>query len=109
MDENALDMGTFGILIEKVQSDSRVLALLVFGSYARGEPYHDIDICLIIFPSEDSSKILLNYVQAVDEKFDVKVFSALPLYIRSRIIKEGKILLNKDYNTLFDIYLQTIK
>ncbi len=33
----------------------------------------------------------------------------MPLYIRSRILKEGIILLNKDYDKLLDLYIDTIK
>jgi hypothetical protein len=99
----------FKSLNEKVQADPRVFALIVFGSYARRELYRDIDICLVLFPEEDSFQVLLDYATESSENFDVKVFSTLPLYIRSRVLKEGKILVNKDYDTLFDIYLQSIK
>ncbi len=39
----------------------------------------------------------------------MSIFSDLPLYVRNWVVKEGKILLNKDYNSLFDIYRQTLK
>jgi hypothetical protein len=45
----------------------------------------------------------------VPDKYDVHVFQQLPLFIRIRILKEGKILLNKDYDAMFRIALNTIK
>jgi hypothetical protein len=38
---------------------------------------------------------------------DVHVFSQLPLYIRRRVLKEGKILLCRDDDLLYEIAFRT--
>ena len=35
-------------IIEKAKKDKDILAVSVFGSFARGEKYNDIDICLFL-------------------------------------------------------------
>ncbi|MCS6937409.1 MAG: nucleotidyltransferase domain-containing protein [Candidatus Bipolaricaulota bacterium] len=39
-------------LLEQARSDSAVLAVLLFGSAARGEEHSqsDLDICLVLYP-----------------------------------------------------------
>lgn len=95
-------------IINKARADPNVLAIVVFGSYTQEEYYRDIDICLFLYPSV-SPKNVLAYVLAFDEIFDFSIFSDLPLYIQARVMEEGQILLNKDYNGLFDIYINAIK
>lgn len=43
-------------LIEKAKADEAVLAVILFGSRARGEelPGSDIDLCLVLAPAKDT-------------------------------------------------------
>ena len=94
-----------------IEEDDDILAFVVYGSYARGESYNDIDICLFLYPNkaELTDKKHLSYLSMFSDQFDIHIFSDLPLYIQSRVINDGKILCNKDFDLLFDIYCNTIK
>ena len=93
--------------------DTEVLAVLIFGSVARSEPSpgSDIDVCLILMPQRtpDKSPSLshkrLEYLAQVD--LDMQIFQALPLYIRSRVLKEGRVLFVRDEDLLYEIAFRT--
>ena len=99
-------------IIEKAKKDKEVLAVALFGSYARGEEYKDIDICISLknksYDKQYLAKKRFQYT-LTNEKYDVQIFQLLPIYIRKRILKEGKILYCIDENNLYDIYLFTIE
>jgi predicted nucleotidyltransferase len=88
--------------------DPEVMAVVVYGSYARGEPFRDLDVCLVCYPGAAPDK-RLKYLAQVHDLVDLQLFHELPLYVRSRVMKEGKIILNKHYEALFDVYWATIK
>ena len=102
----------FERLIEEVKKDKDVIAVYLFGSYARGESHRDIDICLVlkpvrkkyskIFLSEKKLKYLKNF------EYDIQIFQQLPLYIRHRVLKEGKLLYSKG-DEIYDVAFLTIK
>ncbi len=43
---------------KKAETDDDVLALVVFGSYARGKPYDDVDMAVVIWPSRTDSRCI---------------------------------------------------
>jgi len=98
-------------LLSKVQEDSNILAVLLFGSTARGEQTaaSDVDVCLLLQPRKYDSLALsrkkLAYLQGND--LDVHVFQQLPLYIRRRVLKEGKILFARDLDALYALAFRT--
>ncbi|MBI2451582.1 nucleotidyltransferase domain-containing protein [Candidatus Pacearchaeota archaeon] len=99
-------------IIEKIKRNKEIIAVLLFGSYARKEPYRDIDVCLVLdkkYPALKMSRIKLEYSSLVPSKFDITIFQQLPLYIRKRILKEGKIILCKNESLLYEIAFSTIK
>ncbi len=94
-----------------IEDDDDILAYVVYGSFARGETYNDIDICLFLYPDkvEVADQKHLEYLTMFSDQFDIHIFSDLPLVIQSRVLNDGKILCNKDFDMLFDIYCDTIK
>ncbi|MBM3239917.1 nucleotidyltransferase domain-containing protein [Candidatus Poribacteria bacterium] len=102
-------------LLEMAHQDDDVLAVLLFGSVARGEqtPLSDIDICLVLIPqnkpyrSIDLSHKRLEYLKEFD--MDIHVFQQLPIYIRRRVLREGKVLFVRDEDTLYDLATRTAK
>jgi hypothetical protein len=91
-------------VLAKAKNDTEVIAVLLFGSQARGEatPASDMDICLMLRPGKYDgitlSRKKLSYLKESDA--DIHIFSQLPLYIRRRVIKEGKILPCHDEDAL---------
>ena len=77
-------------------------------SFGRDTKKSDIDICLILNKKINKLEKRLDY-SIINKKLDVQIFQNLPLYIRKRILKEGKILYCKDMDKLYDIALKTIR
>lgn len=99
-------------LLRKAEADADVLAVMLFGSSARGEagPGSDIDVCLLLKQAHYSATALsqkrLDYAAA---DVDVQIFQQLPLYIRHRVLKEGKILFVRDEEALYELAFRTAR
>jgi uncharacterized protein len=100
-------------LLAQACQDADVLAVLLYGSVARGEQTarSDIDVCLVLRPRStpyDSTRLSrkrLEYLTHFD--LDVQIFQALPLYIRSRVFKEGQVLFVRGEDLLYAIAFRT--
>jgi predicted nucleotidyltransferase len=99
-------------LLEHARHDSEVLAVLQFGSRARGDAGResDLDVCLVLFakhPADRSSNARkrLEYLTHFD--LDVSIFQDLPIYIRRRVLKEGRVLFVRDEDLLYDVAYRT--
>ena len=96
-------------VVTRAADDPSVLAVLVFGSVARGEqgPTSDVDVCLVLRPeiSEGMSEKRLEYLARSD--LDIQIFQQLPLPIRRRVFKEGRVLLSKDDDALYGLAYRT--
>jgi predicted nucleotidyltransferase len=100
-------------LIAQAKDDRDVLAVILFGSQARGEagPGSDVDVCVVLEadgPSAiEASRKRLDYLAGRD--LDVKIFQQVPLYIRSRVLKEGRVLFVRDEDRLYDLAFRTAR
>jgi len=102
-------------LLDIAKQDKDVIAVLLFGSTAREEqhPKSDIDICLMLIPQKKPYDNLymshkrLKYLSQSD--MDIQIYQQMPLYIKTRILKEGKILFVRNENLLYDIAIKTVK
>jgi len=98
-------------LLRKAQEDKDVLAVILFGSAARGEqtPASDVDVCVVLqarkYDSLTLSRKKLAYLKQTT--LDVQVFQQLPLYIRRRVLKEGKVLFERDTDALYALAFRT--
>ncbi|MEE8167418.1 MAG: nucleotidyltransferase domain-containing protein [Candidatus Hydrothermarchaeales archaeon] len=96
-------------LTKKAKKDKDILAVILFGSYVRDEASRDIDVCLVVAPSREETVNLakkgLEYIGKFD--LDIHTYQELPLYIQIRVLKEGKVLLCKDEDALYDISIKT--
>ena len=103
---------SFKSLIEQAQQDPEVLAVLLFGSHAREEarPDSDVDICLVLMPgvlgSQAGFEKRLTYM--ANFNIDAHIYQQVPLYIRQRILKEGKVLYVRDEELLYETACRTI-
>lgn len=97
---------------KSIAKDKEVVAVLLFGSHARNEEYKDIDICVFLdkkYSNLHMSRKRLEYSSLFSNKYDVHVFQQLPVYIRKRILKDGKIIVCKNEDLLYEIAFATIK
>lgn len=100
-------------LVEKAKSDPDVLAVILFGSQARGDasPESDFDVCLVLADGPRSelerAEKRLAYLALAD--LDVAVFQSLPLRIRSRVLKEGRVLHARDEDALYALAVRTAR
>lgn len=101
-------------LLHEASSDMNVLAVILFGSVARGESnssLSDVDICIMLIPKKynhiELSHVKLKYSSLTD--FDINIFQQIPLYIKHRVLKEGRILYCKDEKLLYSTALRTAK
>ncbi len=110
-------MGDLGReLIREAERDGNVVAVILFGSRARGEAADgsDLDICLVLREGVTDKKIpfreALKYTGlARGGNVDVSIFRELPLFVRARVLKEGKVLLSKNDEMLYGIAFRTVK
>jgi predicted nucleotidyltransferase len=97
-------------LLDKASADPEVLAAIQFGSTVRGEATasSDIDVCLVLRLEETDrlalSRKLLDYALL---DLDLHVFGLLPLYIRRRVLKEGRVLFCRDEDELYELAFRT--
>ena len=100
-------------LLAMVKQDEEVLAVIIFGSAVRQEktPLSDVDICLVMTSQPKSFKLTslshkrLEYMKG--DSLDVRIFQQLPLYIRVRVLREGRILFVRDENQLYELAFRT--
>jgi hypothetical protein len=100
-------------LLAKAREDKDVLAVFLFGSAARNEQNQlsDTDICLVLAPrplgfepTALSSK-RLDYLE--DFPVDLQIFQQLPIYVRKRVLREGRILFVRDEDLLYELAFRT--
>ncbi len=100
-------------ILKKAKKDKDVLAVALFGSSVQNKEYYrDIDICIILkqkFLNLDMAKKHIAYAGIVSDKVDVSIFQQLPVYIRMRVLKEGKFLIIKDQSKMYKLAFQTIR
>lgn len=98
-------------LIEQVRTNDAVLAVLLFGSRARGEqtPESDVDLCLVLHPEKDTPVTRMNVRLEFlpSERLDIRIFQQLPLYVRRRVLKEGQVLYCRDLDSLYALAYRT--
>jgi len=97
---------------EKAKNDKDVLALMLFGSYARNEKFSDVDVCVILKPRKCNplflSKKRLEYLAAFPN-LDIQIFQQLPLYVKMKILKDGKTIFCRNEDLLYDLSFSTIR
>ena len=98
--------------LQQLKHDKDIVAVMLFGSYARGDnsPDSDIDICLVLDNNLEKSALSSKRLQySSNNNMDVQIFQALPIYIRTRVIKEGKILFVANEELLYEIAMKNIQ
>jgi len=101
-------------LMKRARQDLDVLAVLQFGSRTRGDaaPQSDIDVCLVLAPRSQADRLSLaqkrlEYLTGLD--LDISIFQELPIYVRRRVLKEGRLLFVRDEDVLYEVAYRTVQ
>ena len=107
------ECGELDRLLARARQDARILAVILFGSMARGETTEgsDVDVCLVPWPGPRDRPSLteLRVEYASEFDLDVQVFPLLPLVVRSRLLREGRVLFVRDDDALYDVAGRTAR
>jgi len=100
-------------LVTRVGDDPQVLAVLLFGSRARGDASSksDVAVCLVLAadPWSDLAAAHKRLDYLAGGELDLVLFHQLPLHIRSRILKEGVVLFTRDEDALYALAIRTAR
>ncbi len=99
-------------IIEKSKKDSRILAVILFGSYARKDPnFRDVDIGLLVYKAEDSSNVYSEYAAFVggENYLDLSIINSLPAEVQSSVFNDAVILYCSNDRDLYDYTIDLIK
>ena len=99
-------------LVEIAARDPEILAVMLFGSRARGEggPTSDTDVCLVLGDAGASGRAShkrLDYLAEAD--LDISIYPQLPLHIRVRVLKERRVLFVRDEDALYEVAFRTVR
>ncbi|MBM3212304.1 nucleotidyltransferase domain-containing protein [Candidatus Poribacteria bacterium] len=96
-------------IVNELKEYEFVSAIILFGSYARGniKPFSDIDICVITEKNIDFNE-KANIISYSSDKIDICIFWDLPLVIQFRVFKDGKVLYCRDEMSLHRVKVKTI-
>ncbi|MCK4475153.1 MAG: nucleotidyltransferase domain-containing protein [Methanophagales archaeon] len=99
---------------KKVSEDLRflfdnrsVLGVLLYGSVVEGESTErsDIDVC-IVAPAADDKVAFSRWILANvrDERYDVRVFELMPLYLKMEVVEHGEVVHARDIYELYEYF-----
>jgi len=95
-------------IVKEIGEIKGIKAVYLFGSYASGKfgPLSDIDLCVIGKFSEKEKTEVYGFGS---DNLDISVFDDLPVYIKFRVLREGKPLLVKDIEFLNRTKFKTLQ
>jgi hypothetical protein len=111
-------------ILTKARGDEDVLAVIPYGSRVSDSKEEttdsDLDVCLVLDPEfeneheakEDTalSRKRLDYLSEIDpDKIDIQIFQQLPIYIRKRVLEEGRVNYCRDQEDLYQLAYRTIQ
>ena len=91
---------------------NRIAFIALYGSVTknRDTPLSDIDLAVFYEGNkEERFKFRMSVLGRTGDEFDVQIYQDLPLYIQKEVISYGKLLYYKEYDVVFDIYINVIK
>jgi uncharacterized protein len=99
-----------GDIIQSIAKSPSVIAIILYGSAARMRttPLSDIDLCVVTLPglSHDEWETIMSHTGPA---LDLVLFQDLPPSIRYRVIRDGKVLFNRNATFLHRIKADTLR
>ena len=98
-------------VVEDIKKNEKVVAIILFGSWAKGRvtPLSDIDLAVII--KEPDPKTEAEIGSMCSRIIDISLFHKLPVYIQHSILKDGIVLYLKKEDEDFykEVVLKVIR
>ena len=98
-------------VVEDIKKNEKVVAIILFGSWAKGRvtPLSDIDLAVII--KEPDPKTEAEIGSMCSRMIDISLFHKLPVYIQHSILKDGIVLYLKKEDEDFykEVVLKVIR
>lgn len=96
--------------VSGIKKIPEVKAIYLFGSYASGKqkPISDIDVCVIAEKNISKSK-KLEILSYSGRKIEISLFYDLPVSLKAKIFREGKLLFLRNKRFLADVTLSSMK
>ncbi len=96
-------------LIEKIKEFPETLAIILFGSYAKGNAkgISDIDIAVVVRNPDKHTEAEIGSLYS--PRFDVVLFHRLPLHIQFEVLKHGKEIFCRDEKSLLEIKRKVLR
>ncbi|HII94844.1 MAG TPA: nucleotidyltransferase domain-containing protein [Candidatus Methanofastidiosum sp.] len=99
-------------LIKKIKGFEHVRFIFLYGSTSTGNANKnsDVDLCIYYEGLEkEASRFRLKVLSELSsDKYDIKIFQQLPLYIKKEVLK-GILLYSDDVNFVHEVALDTIR
>ena len=96
--------------LKKDLMELKTFAIIIYGSYVTGKPHlkSDIDICIVL-NNNNKKKIEKMFKQVLrisarNEKYDIRIFEQMPLYMKKQVIENGKIIYAKNMAKLTEYF-----
>lgn len=98
--------------IKRIEGFEYVTFIILYGSSAEGRMTEgsDVDICIgFDGPKDDADRFRLEVLKELfDDRYDIKIFEHLPLYIKKEVLK-GEVFYSRDREELYDTAYRVIK
>jgi predicted nucleotidyltransferase len=96
--------------LAELKKMAEVKAVYLFGSRATGRavPFSDIDLCVVTGP-RIRQKRKTDITSLSDDSIDVSLFWDLPVAMRYRIFKEGRLLFQRNEDYTENVIMQTLR
>ena len=98
--------------LRTLEDFNRVRFVILFGSAAIGKAREtsDLDLCFYYEGTRDEGEQFrfAALSELFDDRYDIQIFSNLPLYVRMEVLK-GRVVSCPDESFLYDVALDTIR
>lgn len=93
--------------LNKPHWEKRLLGVLLYGSWARGEAGEgsNIDLCIVVPQTSGRAGLWREFISHLrDQRYEVRIFEMLPLHIKMAVIDEGVVLHSRDDLELWEYF-----
>jgi hypothetical protein len=93
-----------------LQKDKDILFAYLYGSYAAGNTHIESDIDIAVYLKEKDTTFYLKKDNEFlsNNRFDIRILNVMPLVLKFKVLKEGKLLFSNDEQKRIDFETEVI-